>query len=207
MVRKRNSMLLAADGTDVPSQLIVGVSLQLVAVPTYADGSTGEPTTDAQWTLTPAGNGTIPKGLLTLSKAGAATVTAALSNPDGTKVTSDPVSITGTAPALRLYSGLSDANTPATFTDAFVKTLTAADVPDGKTIDLDFAPDATHNNGDGQYDVIVLPASLTGVKFATGGFAAPFSKATTLNIDDVSSDVWVSDNMLTDAHTITVTWK
>lgn len=211
MARKNNnSVFAAADGSDVPAQLIVGVSLQLTAVPTYEDGTTGEPTTDAEWKLTPAGNGTIPKGDLTLSKPGAVTVTATLANADGSKVTSDPVTVTGVNPPTGtiLYSGLSDVNTPATFTEAYVKALTANTPGDGeKTIDIDFAPDASHNNGLGQYDVIALPASLTGVKFATGGFMAPFSKKATVTLDNVSFDVWVSDNMLTDTHAITLTWK
>lgn len=208
---RKNNVLRAADGTAVPSELIVGVSLQLVAVPTYSDGSTGEPTTDAEWTLTPAGNGTIPKGLLTLSKTGAVKVTASLSNTDGSKVTSDPVSITGTAaPAagVTLYSGLSDTNKAETFTEAFLKALTATTPDDGaKEQDLDFTPDATANNGDGTYDVIALPTALTGVKFKSSGFDMPMTKTTTVNIDDTSFDVWVSDNMLTEAHTTSVSWK
>lgn len=211
MARKNNvSALAAADGSDVPAQLIVGVSLQLTAVPTYEDGTTGTPTTDAEWALTPAGNGVIPKGDLTLSKPGAATVTATLANADGSKVTSDPVTVTGVNPPAGtiLYSGLSDVNTPATFTEAYVKALTANTPGDGeKTIDIDFTPDASHNKGLGQYDVIALPASLTGVKFATGGFEMPMTKTSTVSLDNVSFDMWVSDNMLTKAHAITVTWK
>lgn len=211
MARKNNnSILAAADGTDVPAQLIVGVSLQLVAVPTYEDGTTGTPTKDAEWKLTPAGNGVIPKGDLTLSKPGAVTVTATLANADGSKVTSDPVTVTGVNPPAGtiLYSGLSDANTPATFTEAYVKALAPTDVEDGaKEQDLDFTPEADHNDGNGTYDVIALPASLTGVKFKSSGFDMPMTKTATITVDAVSYDVWTSDNLLTVAHTTTVSWK
>lgn len=91
-----NPIMLAADGTPVPGQLELNKTINLVAVPHYSDGTTGQPTANAEWALDPTGNGTITAGgALTLTKPGATQITATLANDDGTKVTSTPVTITG----------------------------------------------------------------------------------------------------------------
>lgn len=195
---RKNNVLRAADGTAVPSELIVGVSLQLVAVPTYSDGTVGEPTTDAQWALTPAGNGTIPKGLLTLSKTGVSKVTASLANPDGSKVTSDPVSITGTAPVgVTVYYGVSAAATDA-IDEAAVKALTSKTATSAAG---DYDVDAA---GDGDYILFALPATAKTPVFSVGGFDGGFAKAKTVGVDGVDYDVWRSDNPGLGALTFTI---
>lgn len=194
----RHAALLAADGTAVPGQLTVGTGLQLAAVPTYTDGTTGKPTTDAEWTLTPAGNGTIPKGLLTLTKPGDATVTATLANPDGTKVTSSPVTISGIAPGTTIYYGASAANVDA-IDETLIKTLTARTTTgDAKgSYEVDAA-------GDGDYILFALPAAFKTPTFSVGGFDGGFAKAKTTSVDGTPYDVWRSDNPGLGALTLTV---
>ncbi|KFI56585.1 Ig-like domain-containing protein [Bifidobacterium callitrichos] len=116
-----NPIMLAADGTPVPGQLELNKTINLVAVPHYSDGTTGQPTANAEWALDPAGNGTITAGgALTLTKPGATQITATLANDDGTQITSTPVTITG----VQLYA----------------LTVTAVTRKGGQTVTVDQAP-------------------------------------------------------------------
>lgn len=282
-------ILMARDGSPVPSKLTVGVVLELVAVPTYEDGSLGEPTTDAVWRLVPAGNGSIVKGRLVLDVPGTVTVTAVVGG-----VVSDPVTILGVqeldaltvtaAPrdggqtitvtplaaddVMRLYKvdaqpvsveygqhcSIANGWTPlpstgevkgvadqtVTVVDASLNGFyahaagsavlpAASDVTgfvyygvadsglngldlssltkerrEGAAGDYKYTPDPSHNDGDGQHLLFILPATWSEPKFSTAGFLAPFIDAGDTVIDSISYTVWVSKNPMTMPVTITV---
>lgn len=156
------------------------------------------------WTSDNEQTATVRDGVVTGVKAGTATITA--TTHDGGKTATAKITVTAPAPTvtLKAYSGVSASNAPADLTEAFIKGLTAKTVTGSAAGDYQYTPDPTANNGDGTYDVFALPASLPAPSFATGGFHAPFTKTTTLTVDGVSVDVWVSDNPMTDAHTIKV---
>lgn len=145
-------------------------------------------------------------GLVTGVKAPAddtkATITA--TTRDGGKTATSVITVTAPAPAQHVYYGVNASNAAATYTETVVKALTAKTVTGSAAGDYSYTPDATANNGNGTYDVFALPASYPAPTFQTGGFPAPFTKLTTVTVDNVSCDVWISDNAFTDAHSIKV---
>lgn len=132
------------------------------------------------------------------------TVADCTTNGANARKTGTAVLPAATEPPKPLYHGANDANTAATYTEAVIKTLTPITDANGKACSFNATPDATHNNGDGQYLVFALPSSLGTPKFTTGGFAAPFDKVTTVSVDGTQYDVWVTQNKMTDAVTVDV---
>lgn len=138
-------------------------------------------------------------------KAGESTIS--ITSHDGGKKATSRVTVTAPKPVVvtKAYHGTADNNTAATFTADFIKGLTGVEVSaDSVKADYDYTPDATANNGDGQYLVFALPASYAKPKFTSSGFTFPFTKTATVDVDGVSTDVYTSDNMATVNVTITI---
>lgn len=133
-----------------------------------------------------------------------ATITA--TTRDGNKTATAVITVTAPKPVVteKVYYGVNASNAAATYTPDAVKALTAKTVTGSAAGDYAYTPDAAANDGNGTYDVFVLPASYPAPTFQTGGFPAPFTKLTTVTVDNVSCDVWISDNAFTDAHSIKV---
>lgn len=154
---------------------------------------------EANATVASAGNKVTAHGV----KAGKSTIT--VTSHDGGKTATAQLTVTAPAPAQHAYYGAADNNLAATFTADFLKGLTAKEVT-AETVkaDYDYTPNASANNGDGQYLVFALPTAFAKPKFTSSGFTFPFTKTATVDVDGVPTDVYTSDNMATVNVTITV---
>lgn len=164
-------------------------------------GYTVTSSAEANATVTSAGKTVTAHGV----KAGTP-VTITVTSHDGGKTATATLTVTAPAPAQHAYYGTADNNAAATFTADFLKGLTAKQVT-ATTVkgDYPYAPNASANNGDGQYLVFALPTAFAAPKFTSSGFTFPFTKtASAVDVDGVQVDVWTSNNMANKSVTITV---
>lgn len=109
------------------------------------------------------------------------------------------------APLTAVYYGCVNTNTAADLTADAIKALTAKSADGSAAGDYEYTPDATANNGDGQYTLLAQPAAWDDPTFTMSNLAYPVDKLTqNVTIDDVSYEVWTSTNQMTEKLTVKV---
>lgn len=107
------------------------------------------------------------------------------------------------APLTAVYYGCVNTNTAADLTADAIKALTSKTASGTAAGDYAYTPDATANNGDGQYTLLAAPATFPTPTFTMGGLDYPVDKlATNVTIDGVDYAVWTSSNQQTEALTV-----
>lgn len=107
------------------------------------------------------------------------------------------------ATLVAVYYGCVNANTAEALTADAIKALTSKTASGSAAGDYAYTPDATANDGDGQYTLLAAPAGFPTPTFTMGGLDYPVDKlAANVTIDGVEYSVWTSSNQQTEALTV-----